>query len=48
MMEKEDKTYHAVWLENEYLKVMILRSSEAGSRERTTRRIIMTLSITTM
>lgn len=46
--EKEDKTYHAVWLENEYLKVMILPELEAGSRERTTRRIIMTLSITTM
>lgn len=28
--EKEDKTYHAVWLENEYLKVMIL--PELGGR----------------
>ena len=27
--EKEDKTYHAVWLENEYLKVMIRPDSRS-------------------
>ena len=33
----EDKSYHAVYLENEYIKVMILQNWADGYRWRTTR-----------
>ena len=44
--EKKDKEYQAVFLENEYLKVMILPSWADGSREPMTRPTIMILCIT--
>ena len=45
---KEDVTYQAIFLENEYLKVMVLRRLEAGSSGHMIRPTAMILSITTM
>ena len=44
--EKKDKIWHAVYLENEYLKVMILPVDESSAH--TTKRMIMILYIITM
>ncbi len=47
--EKRDKEYTAVWLENEYLRVMVLPElGGAGFRGPMTRPTIMTSYITTM
>ena len=46
--EKKDKVWHAVYLENEYLKIMVLRSWADGFRELMTRRMIMILCIIIM
>lgn len=44
----EDKSYHAVYLENEYIKVMILPELGGGYRWRTIRSSSVISSTTTM
>lgn len=46
--EKVDKEYTALFLENDYLKVMMLPELEAGSRELMTRQMATILYITIM